>query len=117
MELNLDRLNGLRFADFQEKPPSTIAMARGLNLEKATNDNGFGQFRNMLSYKMEERGKKLITIDKWFPSSKTCRHCGCVNSDLEINDREWICPSCGAKIDRDVNAAINIKTEGLRNVS
>ena len=79
--------------------------------------NGFGQFRNMLSYKMEERGKKLITIDKWFPSSKTCRHCGYVNSDLTLNDREWVCPSCGAKIDRDVNAAINIKTEGLRNVS
>ena len=93
------------------------AMARGLNLAKATNDNGFGQFRNMLSYKMEERGKKLITIDKWFPSSKTCRHCGYVNSDLTLNDREWVCPSCGAKIDRDVNAAINIKTEGLRNVS
>ena len=93
------------------------AMARGLNLAKATNDNGFGQFRNMLSYKMEERGKKLITIDKWFPSSKTCRHCGCVNSDLTLKDREWICPSCGETIDRDVNAAINIKTEGLRNVS
>ena len=93
------------------------AMARGLHLAKATNDNGFGQFRNMLSYKMEERGKKLITIDKWFPSSKTCRHCGYVNSDLTLNDREWVCPSCGAKIDRDVNAAINIKTEGLRNVS
>lgn len=93
------------------------AMAIGLHLAKATNDNGFGQFRNMLSYKMEERGKKLITIDKWFPSSKTCRHCGYVNSDLTLNDREWVCPSCGAKIDRDVNAAINIKTEGLRNVS
>lgn len=91
-----------------------IAEARGITPHS---DNGFGQFRNMLSYKMEERGKKLITIDKWFPSSKMCRHCGYVNSDLTLNDREWVCPSCGAKIDRDVNAAINIKTEGLRNVS
>lgn len=89
------------------------AMARGLHLAKATNDNGFGQFRNMLSYKMEERGKKLITIDKWFPSSKTCRHCGYVNSDLKIGQSEWDCPSCGAHLLRDHNAAVNIKNHGV----
>ena len=88
-------------------------MAQGLRLAKATNDNAFGQFRTFLSYKLAEQGKKLITINKWFPSSKTCRHCGCVNADLSVSDRHWICPSCGASIDRDVNAALNIRNEGL----
>lgn len=92
-------------------------MGRGLHLAKATNDNAFGQFRQMLTYKMAERGKKLITIDKWYPSSKTCRFCGAVNSELTLKDREWTCPSCGAHIDRDLNAAINIRNEGLANVS
>lgn len=92
-------------------------MARGLKLAKATNDNAFGQFRQMLTYKVAERGKKLITIDKWYPSSKTCRFCGAVNSELTLKDREWTCPSCGAHIDRDLNAAINIRNEGLANVS
>ena len=92
-------------------------MGRGLHLAKATNDNAFGQFRQMLTYKMAERGKKLITIDKWYPSSKTCRFCGVVNSELTLKDREWTCPSCGAHIDRDLNAAINIRNEGLANVS
>lgn len=89
-------------------------MAQGLHLAKATNDNGFGQFRSFLSYKMEERGKKLVTIDKWFPSSKTCRFCGSVNPELKLQDRMWICPSCGERIERDMNAAINIKNEALR---
>lgn len=88
-------------------------MAQGLHLAKATNDNGFGQFRSFLAYKMEERGKKLITIDKWFPSSKTCRFCGNVNSELKLQDRTWICPSCGKHIERDLNAAINIKNQAL----
>ena len=92
-------------------------MGRGLHLAKATNDNAFGQFRQMLTYKMAERGKKLITIDKWYPSSKTCRFCGNVNSELTLKDREWTCSSCGAHIDRDLNAAINIRNEGLANVS
>lgn len=92
-------------------------MGRGLHLAKATNDNAFGQFRQMLTYKMAERGKKLITIDKWYPSSKTCRFCGAVYSKLTLKDREWTCPSCGAHIDRDINAAINIKENGLANVS
>ena len=90
------------------------AMAQGLCLAKATNDNGFGQFRSFLAYKMGERGKKLVTIDKWFPSSKTCRFCGAVNSELKLKDRTWVCPSCGERIERDLNAAINIKNEALR---
>ena len=87
-------------------------MARGLRLAKATNDNAFGQFRRFLAYKLAERGKKLITIDKWFPSSKLCRFCGTVNSDLTLKDREWDCPGCGAHLLRDVNAAINICNKG-----
>lgn len=58
-------------------------MSGSLRLGKATQDNGFGQFRTFLSYKLVEQGKKLITIDKWFPSSKLCRHCGCINNDLD----------------------------------
>lgn len=92
-------------------------MARGLRLAKATNDNAFGRFKEMLTYKMAERGKKLITIDKWFPSSKTCRFCGNIYSDLQLTDREWDCPCCGAHILRDHNAAINIKEQGLAMVA
>lgn len=91
-------------------------MARGLKLAKATNDNSFGQFRSMLAYKMAERGKKLITIDKCFPSSKMCRFCGTINSELTLKDREWDC-ACGAHLSRDHNAAINIREEGLRNAT
>ncbi|MCQ2553478.1 MAG: transposase [Clostridia bacterium] len=93
------------------------AMAQGLRLAKATNDNAFGQFRTYLVYKLQDHGKKLITIDKWYPSSKTCRHCGYVNDKLTIADRKWSCPACGSIIGRDINAAINIKNEGLRMIS
>lgn len=91
-------------------------MASGLHLAKATSDNAFGQFRRFLQYKMDERGKKLITIDKWYPSSKLCRFCGSINTELTLKDREWDC-SCGAHILRDINAAINIRDEGIRLVS
>lgn len=88
-------------------------MAQSLKLAKATNDNGFGQFRNMLTYKMADRGKKLITIDKWFPSSKRCSICGHINTELVLGVREWDCPNCGNHLLRDLNAAINIRSEGL----
>lgn len=91
-------------------------MAGSLKLGKATNDNGFGMFREFLGYKLAEQGKRLLTIDKWFPSSKTCHACGWINKDLALSDREWDC-ECGAHHLRDVNAAINIREEGLRNVS
>jgi len=92
-------------------------MARGLHLAKATNDNPFGQFRTYLDSKMQEQGRVLITINKWYPSSKACSCCRYVNNNLSIADRVWTCPECGSILDRDINAAINIKNEGLRMIS
>lgn len=88
-------------------------MAQSLNLGKSTNDNGFGMLKRYLKYKLKEQGKQLVTIDKWYPSSKLCRFCGTVNSQLTLSDRVWTC-TCGEVIDRDINAAINIKNEGCR---
>ena len=82
---------------------------------KATLDNGWGMFTTMLDYKMAERGKRLQKIDRWYPSSQTCSVCRCVNSETKnLSIRKWTCPHCGAEHNRDVNAAINIKREGLR---
>jgi len=89
-------------------------IAGGLHLGKATNDNGFGLFRTLLKYKLEDQGKQFIVIDKWYPSSKTCSCCGHVNPELKLSDRIYFCPRCNLRIDRDHNAAINIKYEGLR---
>ena len=91
-------------------------MAQSLKLGKSTNDNGFGLFRRLLAYKLADRGKRLIKIDKWFPSSKMCRFCGCVNKNLKLSDRVWTC-ECGAVLNRDENAAINILNEGLKQLA
>ena len=90
------------------------AMAQTLKFGKAVSDNGFGMFRTFLQYKLAEQGKYYIVIDKWYPSTKTCRHCGSKNPDVQLGQMEWVCPHCGAVIDRDLNAAINIRNEGLR---
>lgn len=87
-------------------------MAGSLRLGKATNDNGFGMFRTFLDYKLAERGKLLVKIDKWFPSSKMCSVCGMINDSLTLSDREWDC-ECGIHHLRDLNAAINIRNAGL----
>lgn len=89
-------------------------MAQGIHLAKSTNDNGFGMLKTFLAYKLEEQGKQLVVIDKWFPSSKRCRFCQNKNKELTLSDRTWVCHHCGAELDRDVNAAINIKNEGCR---
>ena len=88
-------------------------MAQSLKLAKSTNDNGYGMLKTFLAYKLADQGKQMVTIDKWFPSSKLCRHCKTVNAQLTLADRVWTC-SCGKVIDRDINAAINIKNEGCR---
>jgi putative transposase len=71
----------------------------------------------MLNYKSIDKGKYFVKIDRFFPSSKTCRHCGYIHSELKLSDREWICPSCNKLIFRDENAAKNIKEEGFRILS
>lgn len=87
---------------------------KGFGNGKATLDNGYGMFLNMLEYKLQWRGKQLIRIDKWYPSSQICHCCGFRNKKLKnLQIRSWICPSCNTKHDRDVNAAINIRQEGL----
>ena len=88
------------------------SISQGLNLGKSTFDNGFGMFRSFLEYKLSYQGKKLVKINKWFPSSKTCIFCGAVNSGLTLADRTWTC-GCGAVIGRDHNAALNILSQGL----
>lgn len=82
---------------------------------KATMDNGYGMFLRFLEYKLLYQGKQLIHVDKWYPSSQVCHCCGYKNTDVKnLSVRKWTCPKCGATHDRDINAAINIKDEGLR---
>jgi len=88
------------------------AMAQTLKLAKNLTDNGFGMFRNFLKYKLEDRGKQFIKIDKWYPSSKTCSNCNNINENLQLNDKIYTCEHCGLIIDRDFNASINIKEVG-----
>lgn len=90
------------------------AQAQSLRFGKAVGDNGFGMFRTFLQYKLEEKGKVLIKIDKWFPSTKTCHDCGTYNPDVVLGQDEWLCPGCGKVIPRNRNAALNIRDEGLR---
>lgn len=89
-------------------------MSQCLNLGKSVSDNAWGMFTTFLKYKLEDLGKQLVKIDKWFPSSKTCYECGYINNELQLSDREWICKSCGNVIDRDYNAAKNIRNEGIK---
>ena len=85
---------------------------KGFGNGKATLDNGYGIFLNMLEYKLYDRGKYFIKVDKWYPSSQLCSCCG-NQKKITLADRIYKC-SCGLEIDRDYNAAINIKNEGLR---
>ena len=85
---------------------------KGFGNGKATLDNGYGLFLNMLEYKLSDRGKYFIKVDKWYPSSQLCSCCGS-QKKITLADRIYKC-SCGLEIDRDYNAAINIKNEGLR---
>ena len=88
---------------------------KGFGNGKATMDNGYGMFLNMLEYKLNSRGKYFVKVDRFYPSSQTCHTCGCVNPEVkDLSIRKWVCPACGAVHDRDINAAINIRNEGLR---
>ena len=92
-------------------------MVKNHHLAKAVSDASWGTFVTMLEYKAKWYGKELVKIGRFYPSSKTCHHCGHVKEDLSLSDRYYTCPNCGELIDRDLNAAKNILDEGLRNIS
>ena len=84
-------------------------MLKNHNLARAIGDAAWSEFIRQLSYKCEWYGKNVLFIGRFDPSSKMCHKCGCINKDLKLSDREWTCPQCGAHLDRDVNAARNIR--------
>ena len=91
------------------------AMSQSLNFGKSVSDNGWGMFTAFLKYKLEELGKRLVKIDKFFASSQICSACGYQNSDTkDLSVREWTCPCCQTHHNRDINAAVNIRNEGMR---
>mgnify|MGYP001810750131 CR=1 FL=1 len=89
-------------------------MVKNHKLAKAINDVGWGMFVNFLDYKLKLKGGLLVEIDRWFPSSKTCSNCLYQMSEMPLEIREWTCPSCGTRHDRDENAAKMIRAEGIR---
>ena len=92
-------------------------MLRNHNLAKAIQEVGFYKFKETLVSKALVNDKQVVFIDRFYPSSKTCSVCGYKKRDLRLNDREWVCPICGTKHDRDINAAMNILLEGQRIVT
>ncbi|MDQ1289296.1 MAG: putative transposase, partial [Actinomycetota bacterium] len=92
---------------------NVAGMVRNRSLAKAISDSGWGAFRQMLAYKTEKVGKRLIVIDRWYPSSKTCSACGHLLATLSLGTRQWSCPECGTRHDRDENAAKSILAAGL----
>ena len=84
------------------------------HLSKAISEVGFYKFKEILSTKALANDKKVLLVDRFYPSSKTCSVCGYNKQDLKLSDRSWVCPQCGTKHDRDINAAVNILLEGKR---
>ena len=80
---------------------------------RKVSDLSYGEFIGILEWFSKNKGVTLQKIDRWYPSSKTCHHCGMVNKNLSLADRVWTCECCGKVLDRDENAAINIREAGL----
>ena len=92
-------------------------MLKNHHLAKAIQEVGLYKFKETLVNKALVNNKQVVFIDRFYPSSKTCSVCGYKKRDLKLSDREWVCPQCGTKHDRDINAAMNILLEGQRIVT
>ena len=94
-------------------------MIKNKNLSKYIAEQGWREFRTMLEYKADKYGCKIITADRWYPSSQICSRCGNVlqgNDKLKLSQRVYHCHECNNKIDRDYNAAVNLKLYGMRSI-
>ena len=89
-------------------------MVKNHNLARAISDAGWGILTGFLEYKAARAGKAFVKCDRWYPSSKTCSSCGSICEKMPLDVRSWSCTDCGAHHDRDINAAKNIRDEGLR---
>ena len=89
-------------------------MMKNHKLASSISEMNFGEFRRMLEYKARWYNRKIVFVDRYYPSSKTCSHCGNKYKDLTLSVIEWTCPECGTRHDRDINAAMNILHEGMR---
>jgi putative transposase len=104
----------VRFADTIVIEDLNVAgLVRNRSLGRAISDCGWGEFRRQLEYKRARAGRTLVVVDRWYPSSKICSVCGHLLAELSLSTRHWTCPSCGARHDRDINAAKNILAAGL----
>ncbi|MFG2660105.1 RNA-guided endonuclease InsQ/TnpB family protein [Streptomyces sp. NPDC048425] len=88
-------------------------MVKNHSLARAISDAGWRDMRTMLEYKAAWYGRNLVVVDRWFPSSKLCSHCGALAGKMPLHVRTWTCEGCGTTHDRDVNAARNVKAAGL----
>ena len=88
-------------------------MVKNHNLAKAITNVSFGEFNRQIEYKAQMYGKQIYRVDRFFPSSKTCSVCGCVQEKMPLHVREWTCPDCGAHHDRDINAATNLLRQAM----
>ena len=92
-------------------------MLKNHKLAESIQEMNFGEFKRMLEYKANWYNRRIVFVDRFYPSSKTCHHCGYINKQLKLSDRQWKCPQCGEIVERDYNAALNILDEGLRIIS
>ncbi|MFI5035692.1 MAG: IS607 family element RNA-guided endonuclease TnpB [Acidimicrobiales bacterium] len=88
-------------------------MLKNHHLARHISDAGFGEFARQLEYMTKWYGSTLVKADRFYPSSKTCSHCGTVRATLSLRDRNYVCDVCGLKVDRDLNAATNLARMGL----
>lgn len=108
-----------------KREPSFIAledlnikgMMKNKHLSKAIQEQGLYDFKCKLSYKAEWNNIKIVDVPRFFPSSKTCSHCGSYKGDLKLSDRTYKCESCGMELDRDYNASLNLKQYGESTLS